>query len=236
MRKKLLPFIAASLLLGSCSSIYKSSQTPDDVYYSPAREIKTAANTSNNEYQETTASSDDNYLRMKIKDRYRWSNLDDYDYWYDSRYDFGFNNFSLSPYISVSYNSHMYNSYFANNWYGYNTGYYGSFYNPYYAVINYKNPQVFSGTNSTSVLNAYGNHTYNNSNYIQPNVQPAQNNFGNLLRKVFTPNTTNNNTQNSWNQPARTFAPSNSPGINTGGHSGGFNSSGSSSGGGRVPH
>ncbi|MGI8950193.1 MAG: hypothetical protein ACR2FN_01280 [Chitinophagaceae bacterium] len=243
MKNRFFSIIAASFLLASCSSVYRSSQTPDDVYYSPAKQNKTVASEQNDQYQDYTSSSDDNYLRMKVEDRYRWSNLDDYDYWYSNPYNYGYNSFIVSPFISLSFGSYLYNPYLMNNWYGYNAGYtsiYG--YNPYYPVYYYKNQMSSANSNSLNNLNAYGNHNYNNSNYnnrnyIQQNNQPNnQNNFGNLMRKVFSPNTSNNNLQNSWSQPVRTFTPSASPNISTGGHSGGFNSSGSSSSGGRIPH
>ena len=39
-------------------------------------------------YEEYTAADQDNqYLKMKVRDRQRWSTIDDYAYWNDSRYD-----------------------------------------------------------------------------------------------------------------------------------------------------
>ena len=35
--KSALPVLASVLILASCSTAYKSGQTPDDVYYSPER-------------------------------------------------------------------------------------------------------------------------------------------------------------------------------------------------------
>ncbi|RYZ23968.1 MAG: hypothetical protein EOO10_20725, partial [Chitinophagaceae bacterium] len=36
--KLYLPLIASALVLASCSTAYKTGQTPDDVYYSPERQ------------------------------------------------------------------------------------------------------------------------------------------------------------------------------------------------------
>src|ERR1700750_1626476 len=80
MKKKLVYLLGAIALITSCSPIYKTTQTPDDVYYSPGRKMYVADN-----YQ-SYPSSDDDYLRMKVHDYNRWSTIDDYDYWYDSRY------------------------------------------------------------------------------------------------------------------------------------------------------
>lgn len=40
MKHKILPIISTVLILSSCSTAYKSTQTPDDVYYSPATGIE----------------------------------------------------------------------------------------------------------------------------------------------------------------------------------------------------
>ena len=89
MKKNIIYLFCAAAFLTSCSTAYRSSQTPDDVYYSPAKKIIPAGQYDqyqDDQYQSYTSSSDDEYLRMKAADHYRWSNLDDFDYWYDSRY------------------------------------------------------------------------------------------------------------------------------------------------------
>lgn len=239
-------------LLGSCTGVYKSSQTPDDVYYSPARGIReTTDNT--DEYTDYTASTDDNYLRMKVRDRYRWNTLDDYDYWYDSRYYYN-NYYAYSPYSSFSpyWGSGLYGGYYGGGlgwglypglslgWSYWTPGYYwNNWYSPYYGVVYYKNPKVYT-TTSGSNLSAFKNRVYNNTNtnyynYNRSYKNGDSRNFGSLVRRVFTPNNNNgNNANNSWERPVRTFDNNNSrsfnsaPSNNAGGRSGGFNSTGSS--------
>src|ERR1044072_6888527 len=80
MKKNLVFLLCMIALFFSCSPAYKTSQTPDDVYYSPGQKIYV------DDQYETYASPDDDYLRMKAHDYNKWSSLDDYDYWYDSRY------------------------------------------------------------------------------------------------------------------------------------------------------
>jgi hypothetical protein len=87
MKKLLLPMFAAALALTSCSSVFKSGQTPDDVYYShganlPVREDRQASEENADGYQSYWADSDDSYLRMKVRDRDRWGTIDDVNYWY----------------------------------------------------------------------------------------------------------------------------------------------------------
>ena len=48
MYHKILPFIAITLCLFSCTNKYKITQTPDDVYYSPIRGIDEDINTEKN--------------------------------------------------------------------------------------------------------------------------------------------------------------------------------------------
>ena len=109
--------ITTALIFTGCSTIYQTVQTPDDLYYSPSKELlKEAETTTNNNdnarYEEYVSSSDDRYLRMKVANRNRWDAIDDYSYWNDIRYDFYGNN-----YYNNGYN--YYNNY---------GGYHGSFY------------------------------------------------------------------------------------------------------------
>ncbi len=233
-------------LLTSCSTAFKAGQTPDDVYYSPGRDITHVTEVRDRqqqveEYQSYVSSLDDRYLRMKVANHTRWAGIDDFDYWYDSRYDFGGLNYSycyntLSPY-----------TYWNPRWsltmgYGlYYPGYYGFGWNsPIYTLVHYSIPS-YGGSTSTAASNitAFRNRSYNNSNYGYRDLKtgqfvPSGNNssFGNLLKKVFTGSTANG-TASSFDRPVRTFT--NTPGTtnttpssNAGGASGGFKSTGTS--------
>jgi uncharacterized membrane protein YgcG len=243
--KRLLLFTTISIsLLTSCSTAYKSGQTPDDVYYSPGRVVVSAKEEEKQQqqleqYEEYVSTQDDRYLRMKVANRSRWNTLDDYDYWYDSRYDFCRSNYSF-------YNNYSYYNPWNTGWQmgiSYGRGYnYGLGWNsPFYTVVAYGSPKFsIGGYTSGSNISAYRNKSYlNTNNYGSYNsktgtYKPAANNsnsFGNLLKRVFT--TTPSGNTSSHDRPARTFdtkssnsAPASS---SSGGSSGGFKSTGSSS-------
>jgi len=165
---------------------------------------------------EHTGNTEDHYLHMKVHNRYQWDAIDDYAYWNDSRYDFGY---SCMPSRSVLLNP--YNPYLGIGFSMYYSPWY-NWYSPYTTVVYYKNPKVYYGNTSKTNLTAYRNGLYNNTNN-----RPT---FGNLLKQAFS--NTNNNSYNSYNNnnsSTRTFNNNNSaPSSSAGGRSGGFNSSGSS--------
>lgn len=231
MKYKFLLIAFSAALLTGCSTAYQAGQTPDDVYYSPAKESVARAEKRHEErkpdrYQEYLASEDDNYLRRKIQNRSRWSTIDDFDYWYDPTYSSYYN-----------YRSYRYNPYMANNWhysytrpiwdrYNYN-GWYGS-YNPFFAPAFYgggyygrpvyvvKNPLMPSTNVSRPALGSYNNKTYSNGNY--------RSSFGDMIKRAVTPSNSgysnsnsggysNNNTSSSspsrstYEAPTRTYNP-----------------------------
>lgn len=225
--------------LASCSA-YKTGQTPDDVYFSPGKVLQPKEDVDYLEYQ---SYSDDQYLKMKVQNNDLWSSIDDYDYWYDSRYAFGLNYYSpnfmyygynnfYSPYYSYYYNPY---SYYENSYWG--------MYNPIYVAAYYKNPTINLAPRYTSASNisAYKNKNYSviNTGYrvSTPSSSNDQSNrfslFNNNYRNPSTYNTqqTNSSSQ-SWSNPVRVSSGSTS--SNTGGVSGGVsNGARASSGGGR---
>ena len=174
---------------------------------------------------------------MKVQNRNRWQTIDDYSYWYDSRYDYNmYNNFNRSFYRN---NLYAYNSYYPGmyNYNCFNPSYYGygGYYAPIYPVVYYKNPKVYTGVTGKSNLATYLNSQYNNRNSIYyKGGDNADNNFGNLMRKVFTP-TADNNSNSSFDRPARTSTSTAAPSSSAGGRSGGYSSSGSSTSTSRPP-
>ncbi len=200
MKFKLLLSIVTVSLLTACSSVYKTGQTPDDVYYSPAKVVKEDEDKKKEDY---TTQVDDNYLRMKVRNHTRWSTIDDYDYWHDTRYDYSChctcnNYYGYSPYIKTGY--------MWNGWYTYTP-----FNSPYYTIKN----QVVRNTSGSNVK-AYQNHTYNNTN------------LGGLVKQIFTNTSTTNNSSSSTDRPSRTFETGTKTSSNAGGNSGGYKSTGSS--------
>src|SRR5207253_2954482 len=129
-------------------------------------------------YDAYTSSSDDNYLRMKAHNRYQWDAIDDYTYWNDSRYDFGYSCFPSREVLLRPYNSYFgfslgfgYSYYYA-PWY--------NWYSPYTTIVYYKDPNVFYGNTGKTNLTSYRNGLYNNTNDRQS--------FGSLLNKAFRSN------------------------------------------------
>ena len=228
----LLAFFTAAFT--SCTTAYKTGQTPDDVYYSPVRpqgdeyvqtDKQDDRQYSNDEYY------DDRYLRMKVKNRYRWSDMDD-SYYYNRRYSYS------------SYNC----SCFGNPWTPYS--YWNNYYNPYshnYTVVSpattatYNKPRTFNLNAYNS--NALTNNNYTNQKYSSPgsnssnnntNAAPRNrnsnrnNNAGNILRDVFSgSNNSSPTNNNSSNSNSNSSSSSNS---NSSSSSSSSSSSGSSSG------
>src|SRR5689334_3027257 len=187
--KNIIPLSIIAVLLFGCSTAYKATNTPDDVYYSPSKAI--GASEPSDAY---SSSSDDNYLRMKVQNHYQWDAIDDYSYWNDSRYDFGYSCFPSREVLLHPY----YNSYFGlslgfSYGYYYAPWYYG--YSPYTTVVYYKNPKVYTSAGKT-YLTAYKNGLFNNTN--------NKHGFGSLLNKAFS-NVNNPSYNNLGNNSSRTF-------------------------------
>lgn len=248
MKSRILLLAAVAIGVSSCSTMYKSGQTPDDLYYSPAPQQRIANNNdnddgysdnqSNQEYvnvqtdQDRTAySGDDNYLRMKVRNRAMWSAFDDYAM-YDAMYSpyygssfglglgFGYNPYSFySPFSSLYYSPYSY--YGGLGWgglYGYNSFYNPYLYNPYYGYGGYYYPGAIyggKGNYTTRPANSYAPRTYNLSRY---GSRPA-----------------NSEITSGRNAPVRVFRNNNNTYVNPGNSSGNtsrrrsFNNSGSDS-------
>jgi len=245
MNTKIITAIALATLLTSCSSLYKATSTPDDVYYSPspAAAVRNADGTKStgddigyDRYDNYQTNNDDRYLRMKVQNNTLWSGIDDYSYWNDSRYDFGFScnssryallNSFYSPYSYGMYNAFNplfgFNGGFGYGFYGFGGGgYWGS---PYQTVVMYKNPKTYFGTTSKGNLTAYRNTQYSNSNFYKTGGY-NNSNYTNA-NSYSTRNNTYTNPNSNTSQPARSFNTSSSS-NSAGGHSGGYSSAGSS--------
>ena len=225
MNVKILLLAFSAVAFTSCSTVYKSGQTPDDVYYSPVRPAdETRKEEQRNEQAyNNQPSSEEQRMRMTIRDR-RWRDLDnDYDYSYN-----------YSPYNYCTCN--------CNN--------YGYYYNPYYysRPLYYPTVNYVTRVNSTPRmvnLNSYKNYsaavtstnpkTGNATTTYQPGRQYNNSNnsgsrFGNAVRQVFTPNQSTNTNSSSNNNNTRTYTPSTNTNTNTNSSSSSSSSSGSSSG------
>ncbi|ANH79651.1 hypothetical protein A8C56_00485 [Niabella ginsenosidivorans] len=155
--KTLFVLLGFTMLLGSCATAYKTGQTPDDVYNSlppPQDEYANVRQSDDKRYrdyeayddEDDYADYDDRYLRMKVRNRYLWSDLDDW-YYYGGRYDYSYYNnwyywndpfYWNSPWSPVGYWNMYYNPYYPGwGWYGglglgYAWGWGGGYYNPWY--------------------------------------------------------------------------------------------------------
>lgn len=255
MGNKTLLLVLCVALFTSCST-YKAGQTPDDVYYSPAKEVvaRVQKETKRDRYEEYISAEDDRYLRMKIQNRDRWSELDDYSYWNDSRFFdcnsfYAYNNAFIynSPNANFRYNGSL-NNIYSNNMYNYSgnnlynyrynncasTGFnrtnffgYGGLYSPLYPVVYYKSPKVYTGSTGKANLSTYRNPNYNNSNYYNSKGNSTQS-FGNMMKRVFSDPAGSNSSSGSWDRPVRTFESGTTTSSSAGGKSGGYNSTGSS--------
>jgi hypothetical protein len=216
----------AALAFTSCTSAYKTGQTPDDVYYSPVRpqaqdEYVDVERQDDRRYRGSEEYNEDRYLRYRVRNPYRWSALDDYYY---------------SPAYSYHYGG--YNSWYSscNNYYSWN------YYNPYYGGGVYiKTPSTFVPPSRAVTFNpnSYTNNTNNSRsvNLKSGNINNAgrynnNNSFGNSIRRIFS-GSGNNSSNSSGGSSVRTYTPTRSyTPSSSGGSSGGGGSRSTSTGGG----
>jgi hypothetical protein len=208
MTPKILLLFVTAAVFSSCSTAYKSGQTPDDVYFSPVRSVD-EVQTRKNQDDDRVMSTEEIEIRMCSRDR-RWR---DYDYDYSYHY---------SPYY--------YSNCTCSN-YGY---YYNPYYNPWpvYATkiqpINSTprkvNLNAYSGINKTNEVFNPKSPSYNGNN--RNNTKTHYNNsnrsgLGEIIRTIFSSDRNSSSSSNS----NRTYSPSS--GSNS-------SNSGSSSGSGTV--
>ena len=256
MRHRILLLFAVAAVFGSCTTMYKSGQTPDDVYYSPGREIppvvQTNENTESTQRYNGNEEYSDYYLRMKAYNRNRWSAFDnDYMYWNDWRwnnqmyfntYNPGFNygvgfgtgwNSGLSWAMGWNYGM----PYHGYGWCSpFTPGYYGTpiivvnpkVYNPKaYAPRNGNLGSYNTAINNYSIDPKTGSRTYNIST---PNRAPIRS-FSSGSRSRGLMSDIFNGSSNSSGSPRGSSGSSSSP-ARSSGTSGGFHGGG---GGGGAP-
>src|SRR6185436_13204130 len=144
MKRQILLLAMTAAALSSCTTAYKTGQTPDDVYFSPTRpqdEYVRVEEKQDDRYQYDDKYYDDRYLRMKVHNYSQWSTLDDW-YAYD-RY----------GYRANYYYGTYYNPYCQNNVIAYHPGYAGQT----SVAQNVQRPRIFN-------LASYTGTTYNNAN------------------------------------------------------------------------
>ena len=241
MKRQILLLAITAAALSSCTTAYKTGQTPDDVYFSPTRpqdEYVRVEEKEDPRYDEEYY--DDRYLRMKVHNRTQWNTLDD---WYSyERYGFSYNpnyhnyGYYYNPYTSWNY---YHNPYCRNNVIAYYPGQTG---HPGVISVAQNDPKPrsfnlasytntsYSNANSNVKMNTYksglSKPVYNNRN--------SNNGFSNTLKQIFNTGTSNSS-NSSYSPPSRSYSPSSSSPSSSGSSgSSGSSSSGSSSGGGAT--
>lgn len=203
MKTKLILLSGIVVALGSCTSAYRTGQTPDDVYYSPVPPQQEYVTTENQQdkdsyaYNNNTDNMEDLAIRRGINDPLYRSNLslsfgygyNPYDYYGSSFYNPYSSFYPPYSYPFVTFSPYsFYNNYYGNFYSPYNNFYspYNNYYSPYY---NYSYPYYFSKTEIPSANYTIQPRRYNLRAY---NVNTAQSN-----------NSSQNTNVNSY--PARTF-------------------------------
>lgn len=210
MNPKILLFALSAAAISSCSTAYKSGQTPDDVYYSPSRPVKARQDIAEekDEVKTTGRVYQDRQIIMRIHDpRWRCFN-DDYDAYYD-------------PYR-----------------YGYSCGYYyNPYYYPspvYISGAPFVNPK-----NTTPRMTNLGSYNYSNMVVVNQKAGSTtlirftrpynnSNNSNDYIRRIITPTPNTNSSNNTYRTPdntTRTYTP---PSNNNTNSSSGSSSNGSS--------
>ncbi|MBL0184006.1 MAG: hypothetical protein IPP96_17680 [Chitinophagaceae bacterium] len=204
MKTKILLLSLTAAAFSSCTTAYKSSQTPDDVYYSPARVYED--DSQNKREEEKTKPAPDYEITMSIRD-YRWRNFsNEYDY-------------DHSPY---NYSCKGYS-------YGY---YYNPYYYPwaiYTPRATYSKP--VNTTPRMVNLNAYNGYNPNvasdktngTGRWANPTYRYNNSNSNGRSRQIILPNSSSSSNNNT-----RTYTPSSSGSSSSGSSSSGSSSSGSS--------
>lgn len=220
-----------ALLMGACTTTKKYTATVDDLYYSPETgtrvdvRTETRSRFSNDEYY------DADFLRMKARNRNRWSAIDDHTYWNDVRFNgtqawtaqtFGFGNpfsFGVSPWIC--------NPFLPVRPLGWNPATAG------FAARNV--PPLPRLTPTGNSIRGYRNNNFSNTNWsnaVKPTGGTTNSSFGGLLKRALSTPSSGSSRGYDVNRPVRTFSGPTS--SSAGGFSGGFGSAGSSAGGGRA--
>ena len=203
--KFLLVFVIIATVT-SCTTAYKSGQTPDDVYYSPLRTIGQKED-EREQNEDARDSFEEREIRMSSRDR-RWRDMNnDFDFRY-------------SPYLYGYNYGYYYNPYYYNR----------PVFLPGYVITNPKNTRP-----RTTNLGSYNNNTlvvtdpksgqttwvktrgsYNNSNNNSSFVRR-------IIMPVISNNTNSDNRTRTYepNNNTRTYSPSSNSGGGRGGSSGG---------------
>ncbi len=147
MKIKHLLLFGALAALGSCTTAYRSGQTPDDVYYSPAPEQNTYVSTVNEKDQNSYSyrNDEENEIRRGIQNPIYRNSIT-----FSMGMGYGYNPYSFYPY-------NAFNNPFYYDPYGYSPYGMKGMYSPYYSPYMYND---FAFYNPYSFYNPYGFYNY----------------------------------------------------------------------------
>jgi hypothetical protein len=183
-------FLCSVLFFTSCSAVYKSGQTPDDLYYSKPKVV--LENT--NRYEKLDNVYEERQIRMAAYD-YRWRSLDDrYDYNYSYHpYNYGYNyGYYYNPYY-CSYPVYGQSALFVNPK---NTTIRTTNLTSYNNTVSGYTPSKASGSARTIIVRGYNN---SNNQTIRNNTYDTRTYNEN---RSYTPSSNSNNNNNSNNSSA----------------------------------
>lgn len=230
-----LSLLLLTIIFASCTTAYKTGQTPDDVYFSPERpqeEYVRVEQKDDRAYRYDDRRSryddeyyDDRYLRMRVRNRRLWSDLD---FYYSDPFAY---NYFYNRYNRYNYYNNYYGNTYANPY-----TFWNHYYNPYYSpviVVNPKSPvynkprttnlHVFDAPQTNSANPKTGRtRTFNSAYDNQPDYNAPRRNTGSDLRNIFG-GSSNNNSSTSNSAPTRSVDNSGSRNSSSGSN----NSSGS---------
>jgi hypothetical protein len=221
MNSKFLLLAVSIISLASCAT-FKSGQTPDDVYYSPAKKITEETEEKSqvrNNRRDEYYNFEDRAVRMRTTNYRRWSSLENPYYFDNYRYDYNCN---------CNCNNTGFNYYGRNyrwNTNGWNNNYYGHYYNGGYGYGNgYYNNVAFQPSKPKYIAprgGTYGSgRSYGNNNYDNNNASgnSKTRNGDGAVRRTYE------NTSTNSSQPTRSYEPTKSSSSSS---SSGSSSSGS---------
>ena len=184
-------FLCSVLFFASCSAVYKSGQTPDDLYYSKPKVV--VENT--NRYEKLDNVYEDRQIRMSAYD-YRWRTLDDsygYNYSYNP-YRYGYNyGYYYNPYY-LAYPVYSQSAVFVNPK---NTTIRTTNLSSYNNIVSCYTPSKTSGSTRSTIIRGYNN---NNNQTNRNNTYETRTYNEN---RSYTPSTNKSNNSNS-SAPAST--------------------------------
>ena len=204
MKTTILLLSLSAAAFSSCTTAYKSGQTPDDVYYSPVRVTENDNDSRQEEKRYEPAR--DYEITMGIRD-YRWRNFsNDYDYDY-SPYHYACNNYHYGYY----YNPHYY------PWAIY-TGK-ATYSRPVNTTPRMVNLNAYNGYNSN-----VANTKTNSNTWVNPATRYNNSNSGRDRSRVILHPSSNSNSNSGSSNNTRTYTPSSSSGSSGSSSSGNSNS------------